>query len=56
MYAYKLTKKGAAAPIYRFHHATGDARKVFIESSGKTTKEPPLFTRAAVSLRWLKTQ
>jgi hypothetical protein len=52
-YSYKVVKKGAAA-IYRYAYATGRQRKVFIESFGDTPKEPPLFTRAAVSLRWLK--
>jgi hypothetical protein len=53
-YTYKVVKKGGAT-IYRYAYATGRQRKVFIESFGETLKEPPLFTRAAVSLRWLKT-
>jgi hypothetical protein len=53
-YRYKLVRKNGAPALYRFGYVSGMEHKVTLSTSDKLSVEPPWFTAAVHSLRWLK--
>ncbi len=52
-YRYETRKKSGTV-TYHFVYVTGWEHKVFLQTTSATPKEPPLFRRLVVSMRWLQ--